>query len=176
MNEATEPNTEIPVATHVSNMVEEGLEQESDCMTQLDNENNLLGVVESDMDCDDMCTGEKSSSSSSDVEELDEDKLEEESISDYGNDVMDEVQACESHSSKCNIDYRLYTFQDIGRYMKNNPGSYYDHSKNLWFCSICQNFGGVGKQSKSDVWVNKGVRLGNVPGRIFRRHFSSEFH
>ena len=55
--------------------------------------------------------------------------------------AMDEVQSSENHSSKCQLDYRLLTFQDMGRYMNNNPGSYYDHSKNLWFCSICQSFG-----------------------------------
>ena len=62
----------------------------------------------------------------------------------------------------------------MGRYMKNNPGSYYDHSKNLWFCSVCQNFGGPGKQR--NAWVDKGVKLGATPGRVFQRHFSSDFH
>ena len=122
---------------------------------------------------------ESNPSSPSDVEEMDEDKFEnkkceEENDSDDGDVDMDEVQDCESHSSKCNIDYRLYTFQDMGRYMKNNPGSYYDHSKNLWFCSVCQNFGGAGKQR--NAWVDKGVKLGATPGRVFQRHFSSDFH
>ena len=31
--------------------------------------------------------------------------------------AMDEVQACEDHNSKCRLDYRLRTFQDIGRYV-----------------------------------------------------------
>ena len=104
-----------------------------------------------------------------DEDKFENKKCEEENDSDGGDVDMDEIQDCESHSSKCNIDYRLYTFQDMGRYMKNNPGSYYDHSKNLWFCSVCQNFGGAGKQR--NAWVDKGVKLGATPGRVFRDIF-----
>ena len=68
--------------------------------------------------------------------------------------AMDEVQASENHSPKCHLDYRLLTFQEMGRYMNNNPGSYYDHSKKLWFCSICQNFGRV---NKYNAWSDKGI-------------------
>ena len=46
--------------------------------------------------------------------------------------AMDEVQACEDHTSKCRLDYRLRTFQTIGRDMFNNGGAYYDHTENLW--------------------------------------------
>ena len=31
--------------------------------------------------------------------------------------AMDEVQSSENHSSKCHLDYRLLTFQDMGRYI-----------------------------------------------------------
>ena len=94
---------------------------------------------------------------------------------DEGNEVaMDEVQSVEDHTSKCNIDYRLQTFEDLGRYMRNNPGSFYDHSQNLWFCSVCQHFGG--HRSSGRRWVDIGVRLGSRPGRAFKRHFESDFH
>ena len=88
--------------------------------------------------------------------------------------ILDRLQNLENHNSKCKIDYRLQTFQDIGRYMKNNPGSFYDHSSNLWFCSICQNFAGNSGSSRS--WVHVGVRLGDNPGRAFKRHFQSDYH
>ena len=45
--------------------------------------------------------------------------------------AMDEVQASENHSSKCHLDYCLLTFQEMGCYINNNSGSYYDHSKIL---------------------------------------------
>ena len=88
--------------------------------------------------------------------------------------AMDQVQSCEDHTSKCCLDYRLRTFQDIGRFMDNNCGSYYDHSENLWFCSICQHFAGRRKEGRA--WVDKGVKLGDCPGRVFHRHFNSDFH
>ena len=89
-------------------------------------------------------------------------------------ETFNDVTETESHNSKCSIDYRLQTFQDIGRYMQNNPGSFYDHSTNLWFCSICQHF--AGNQGKSRSWVDVGVCLGTNPGRALKRHFLSEFH
>ena len=61
----------------------------------------------------------------------------------------------------------------MGRYMNNNPGSYYDHSKNLWFCSICQSFG---RGNKYNAWSDRVIKLGKSPGRVFRKHFSSETH
>ena len=51
-------------------------------------------------------------------------------------DTSDEESA-EIQSKALSIDYRLRDFKDLGRYQKNNPGSYYDHSENAWFCSIC---------------------------------------
>ena len=77
--------------------------------------------------------------------------------------AMDEVQSSENHSSKCHLDYRLLTFQDMGRYMNNNPGSYYDHSKNLWFCSICQSFG---RGNKYNAWSDRGIKLGKSSGSL----------
>ena len=68
----------------------------------------------------------------------------------------DESVGVDSHSSEdehssCNVDYRLETFQDIGRKMKNNPGAYYDHNESGWFCSICISFGGT--SGKGRVWI-----------------------
>ena len=113
---------------------------------------------------------------SDEVYEAEEEKAE-------GSDVLAEIddeydlekfQSMENHDSKCNIDYRLQTLQDLGRYQKNNPGAYYDHNENSWFCATCINFSGIRK--KGTAWVDKGVRLGNNPGKAFRRHFESEFH
>ena len=127
-----------------------------------------FGDTESDVNID--------ADSSSDVAMDEEDvSLDKEDVAlDEEDDALDEVQACEDHNSKCRLDYRLRTFQDIGRYMSNNCGSYYDHSENLWFCSICQHFSGRRKEGRA--WVDKGVRLGAFPGRVFSRHFNSDFH
>ena len=111
-----------------------------------------------------------------DEEDEAEDGEEDEAENNEGmaDDVLDNVEMAENHSSKCTIDYRLQTFEDIGRYMRNNPGSFYDHSQNLWFCSVCQNFGS--NSGSSRPWVDRGVKLGDTPGRIFKRHFTSKFH
>ena len=87
---------------------------------------------------------------------------------------INHIRKCDDHNSNFDLDYRLMTNQHIGRYMKNNPGSYYDHSRNLWFCSICQNFGGRGKEN--NAWSSTGVILGDAPGRKFKKHFRSDFH
>ena len=124
----TVPIRETPVVSAVGDKVEEEvLEDDGDCMTQVEDEDNLPESVESEADCYDMYTGDESNPSSpSDVEDMDEDKFENKKCKEKTTVMMG---MCESHSSKGNIDYRLYTFQDMGRYMKNNPGSYYDHSK-----------------------------------------------
>ena len=57
--------------------------------------------------------------------------------------------------------------------MRNNPGAYYDHYTNGWFCMICISFG---FRKTPTVWIDMGAKLGNSPGRVFRSHFNSEFH
>ena len=154
--ETVVPNIEAP-----DSPVDKKYEQ---CMPE--DVEDSLHVADSETDSNDL--------SGSGDEEMDDEKWEIDSNESDKYCHGDEVQECESHTSKCNVDYRLYTFQDMGRYMRNNPGSYYDHSKNLWFCSVCQNFGGAGKQRSE--WVEKGVKLGITPGRAFQRHFTSEKH
>ena len=114
---------------------------------------------------------------------LEADSSEEEADGDPGSNLdeasdeeseNDKLLSMESHVSKCKVDYRLQTLQDLGRYQKNNPGAYYDHYENSWFCATCINFGGIRKTGTA--WVDKGVKLGENPARAFQRHFLSDFH
>ena len=113
-------------------------------------------------------------------EESEEDKLNDSENNDYGEDSdgLDdgsaEEEAMEVPSQPVRIDYRLQDFQDLGRYQRNNPGSFYNHYENAWYCSICIHFSkcGTGKRH----WVEVGVQLKDTPGRRFRKHFESAFH
>ena len=108
--------------------------------------------------------------------DLQTEKLEYEEVvsEDDAESEEDRIESLEKHNSKCKLDYRLQTLQDIGRYQNNNPGAYYDHHLNSWFCSTCIHFGGLRKKGTS--WVDKGVKLGGTPGKAFRKHFHSKPH
>ena len=93
---------------------------------------------------------------------------------DSPDEIEDDYEEAESVSKRVRLDYRLQDFQDLGRYQKNNPGSFFDHSENAWFCSICQKFSKPGSSKKS--WVDVGVYLKKQPGRKFKKHFGSSFH
>ena len=71
-------------------------------------------------------------------------------------------------------DYRLQSWQDIGRYMENYKGAFIDHSSGQWFCFICKNM--APGSTRNRAWVDVGVSLGHLPGQRFRKHFSSDFH
>ena len=164
--------------------VHQDFESMPEDLFNLYDENNNKSQAETD---DDTFMNKNSFENDGEMTENVTDSIAEEDVSSESNDEEDigsecddieetfnDVTETESHNSKCSIDYRLQTFQDIGRYMQNNPGSFYDHSTNLWFCSICQHF--AGNQGKSRSWVDVGVCLGTNPGRALKRHFLSEFH
>ena len=72
------------------------------------------------------------------------------------------------------VDFRLKTFQDMGRICTLFPGAYFDHGKSGWFCRKCQAFALPG--SFSNPWISKGVALGDHPSRKLNLHFSSDLH
>ena len=119
-----------------------------------------------------------------DIEQSNDEESEEEKLNDsennyYGEDLDgpndgSEDEALEVPSQPVGIDYRLQDFQDLGRYQRNNPGAFYNHYENAWYCSICIHFSKCGNGKRH--WVDIGVKLGRVPGQRFRLHFESTFH
>ena len=110
-----------------------------------------------------------------DLEDIEEDSTDDvKSVEDIEEDMDTTDEDEETVTENVKIDYRLQDLQDLGRYQKNNPGSYFNHFENAWYCSICQNFSKSGTSKRP--WVEIGVKLKRSPGRKFRKHFESKFH